>query len=255
MTDNVKVQIYRSENAKVRSLNDAGLDLAELCDEVVGLPGEGTKYVFPVRAQLTYYRLLHPHGTIQTEIIKQDDFQVQVKATVYSEDGKALATGHGMATANADSARGFQMLPTAESRAVGHALGFAGFGCQLRIQAYDGDDFVASQVLSTSDSENEQQPTPIASGEQPAPAATPDSINTRLKVSADDGKRVIRESFKIKSKRRSLQAHPTITRRSASSLMRVTQANRSFDCARKRLSWETNPRILWPRISPRAYRI
>jgi hypothetical protein len=97
----------------------------------------GAKGYAQVNERIKAYRKVYPSGSIETEIEDIKDDYIRIKATVYNEDDKVIATGTAseMLTGNdkKDYINKTSMVENCETSAVGRALGFAGFGVDTAI--------------------------------------------------------------------------------------------------------------------------
>ena len=97
----------------------------------------GAKGYAQVNERIKAYRKVYPSGSIKTEIEEIKDDYIRIKATVYNEDDKVIATGTAseMLTGNdkKDYINKTSMVENCETSAVGRALGFAGFGVDTAI--------------------------------------------------------------------------------------------------------------------------
>lgn len=97
----------------------------------------GAKGYAQVNERIKAYRKVYPSGSIETEIEEIKDDYIRIKATVYNEDDKVIATGTAseMLTGNEkkDYINKTSMVENCETSAVGRALGFAGFGVDTAI--------------------------------------------------------------------------------------------------------------------------
>jgi hypothetical protein len=188
MSESNRNNIFRgnSDCPAVSSINSVeGLDIAKLHEKHEGAPGETANYTFPVRAQLTWFRAKNVAGLVETEILFEDPFRAQVKATIYDDSGKKLSSGHGTANIQDDDRFANKLVETAESRAVSRALDIAGFGCQLSAKTYDETDSESPENPSQPDGAVKDDGMPAMPGEIPIPAKTPDRINGSKIVDAN----------------------------------------------------------------------
>lgn len=111
-----------------------GLNINDLATIIQGADGNDYK-LLKVKDRTSWYKMIYPKGQIVTELIHINDNMAVVKASIIDEDGKILATGHGEAFNTPDSPIEKYYVGCAETKAVGRALGFAGFGNQ-----FDEDD-------------------------------------------------------------------------------------------------------------------
>ena len=86
----------------------------------------------PVNERIKAFRAIYPEGSIDTEVVSEDDKVIAVKASVWAE-GKLLATGHAFEIKNGSYINKTSYLENCETSAVGRALGFAGFGIDAAI--------------------------------------------------------------------------------------------------------------------------
>lgn len=96
-------------NAEIKKTNIKGKQYAEVSERVLA------------------FRKLNPNGRIVTEIIDKTENDVTIKAMVYDEDRKELATGYA-SEVKKGLVNSISMLENCETSAIGRALGFCGFG-------------------------------------------------------------------------------------------------------------------------------
>lgn len=95
---------------------------------------KGKKYI-PVNERVKAFRMLVPEGTIETDLIRSDDYII-VKARI-------IVNGELKATAYAEEVRGSSNInrtsavENCETSAVGRALGFLGIGIDTSIASYE----------------------------------------------------------------------------------------------------------------------
>lgn len=87
---------------------------------------KGKQYA-EVSERVLAFRKLNPNGKIITEIIDKTENDVTIKATIYGEDEKELATGYA-SEVKKGLVNSISMLENCETSAIGRALGFCGFG-------------------------------------------------------------------------------------------------------------------------------
>ena len=169
---------FRGNCNELSKINEVPIDLALLAQETKpAFEGEPARKFFPVRAQLTWFRLKNGNsGTIQTEIVDRDEFTVVVKATV-TADGVIISNAFGSANAQNDDLDGMgKLIETAESRAISRALDFAGYGCQLDLNTFD--DTPSVQIT--------QNPEPTtAAAETGITPPTPGTVTKSAKIDAN----------------------------------------------------------------------
>jgi hypothetical protein len=134
-----------------------------------------------VAHRLIWFREEHPNGSITTEAITITDGFAIFKATVKSDEGLVLGTGHKKETSDYGD-----YVEKAETGAEGRALAVAGYGTQFEPAFDEGSRLVDSPVdIPKKGGDNEQQTTqtkPEASKTAPkseTPKANPSAIETK----------------------------------------------------------------------------
>ena len=169
------------------------MDLSRLTKESTPREeGEPVRKFFPVRSQLSWFRLQNGNkGSVLTEIVSMSETQAVLKARVLIE-GVEISCAHATANIQIDSqdASNYRLIEFAESKAISRALDFAGYGCQLDLDTLSQD--ADSQIIS---------PAPIASSEsnpaigQPNGAeqevCTPESPKGKMRVDANAPSNVV----------------------------------------------------------------
>lgn len=96
---------------------------------------KGKDYV-EVNQRILGFRQLYPNGTIETEIISNDNGVVTIKAIV--KDGeRVLATGHAQEKENSSYINTVSYIENCETSAVGRALGILGIGTDTSVRSLD----------------------------------------------------------------------------------------------------------------------
>lgn len=101
-------------------------ELERVNNEIKKTDIKGKKYA-EVSERVLAFRKLNPNGKIITEIIDKTDNDVTIKATIFGEDEKELATGYA-SEVKKGLVNSVSMLENCETSAIGRALGFCGFG-------------------------------------------------------------------------------------------------------------------------------
>lgn len=97
---------------------------------------KGKEYA-PVNERIKAFRMVYPNGVILTEIVKDDDIKIIMKATIYNEDDEILATGTAEEVRGSSNINRTSALENCETSAVGRALGLAGFGIDTSVASYE----------------------------------------------------------------------------------------------------------------------
>lgn len=101
-------------------------DIEQVNQEIKKTDIKGKQYA-EVSERILAFRKLNPNGKIITEIIDKSDNDVTVKAIIYDENEKELATGYA-SEVKKGLVNSISMLENCETSAIGRALGFCGFG-------------------------------------------------------------------------------------------------------------------------------
>lgn len=101
-------------------------DIEKVNAEIKKADIKGKKYA-EVSERILAFRKLNPNGRIITDIIDKTDNEVTMKAFVYDENEKVLATGSA-SEVKKGLVNSISMLENCETSAIGRALGFCGFG-------------------------------------------------------------------------------------------------------------------------------
>ena len=225
---------FRGNCNALSKINEVPIDLALLAQETKpAFDGEPTRKFFPVRAQLTWFRLKNGNsGTIQTEIVDRDEFTVVVKATV-TADGVIISNAFGSANAQNDDQDGMgKLIETAESRAISRALDFAGYGCQLDLNTFD--DTPSAQIAQN------PEPTTTAAETGITPP-TPGTVTKSAKIDTNAPSEIIDihdleaaqeekdQTEKKKPQRRSRKTEPAAPAPEATPITEPVEANTNED--------------------------
>ena len=101
-------------------------DIEKVNQEIKKTDIKGKKYA-EVSERVLAFRKLNPNGKIITEIVDKTENDVTIKATVYSENERELATGYA-SEVKKGLVNSISMLENCETSAIGRALGFCGYG-------------------------------------------------------------------------------------------------------------------------------
>lgn len=92
---------------------------------------KGKDYI-PVNERIKAFRMVYPHGTIQTEMLSNEDGVCIFKASAYDGD-VLLATGHAYEEEGSTFINKTSYIENAESSSVGRCLGLCGFGIDTSV--------------------------------------------------------------------------------------------------------------------------
>ena len=107
-----------------------------------------TQYAM-VNERIKGFRSICPAGAITTEIISLENGVVTMKATVYDDNGKIIASGLAQEKETSSFINKTSFIENCETSAVGRALGFAGIGV-------DGSMASAEEVANAIMNQNNQ---------------------------------------------------------------------------------------------------
>ena len=103
--------------------------------EITTTPIKGKNYAeVPQRVQA--FRKLYPEGSIETELISNENGVCVFKATA-SFGGVILGTGHAYEKENSSFINKTSYIENCETSAVGRALGFLGIGSETTMASYE----------------------------------------------------------------------------------------------------------------------
>lgn len=106
-----------------------------------------------VNQRIKAFRMLYPSGTIETELIQNENGVCIFRANIYDDD-KLLATGTAYEKENSTFINKTSYIENCETSAVGRALGMAGFGIDTSIaSAEEVQNAINNQVEITTEEE------------------------------------------------------------------------------------------------------
>ena len=112
-----------------------------------------------VNQRIKAFRMVYAQGSIPTEIVSMENGVIIMKASVYTDDGRLLATGTAYEKENSTFINKTSYIENCETSAVGRALGLAGFGIDTSIasaeevanaiQQQDQDKIIDNKLVSS----------------------------------------------------------------------------------------------------------
>lgn len=90
-----------------------------------------------VNQRIKAFRMVHPDGAIEPEIISIENGTIIMKCTVSDAEGNILAIGHAYEKENSTFINKTSYIENCETSAVGRALGLAGFGIDTSVASYE----------------------------------------------------------------------------------------------------------------------
>lgn len=86
-----------------------------------------------VNQRILGFRQLYPNGTIETQILSNDNGVCLMEATIKDAEGKILAKGHAFEQQGASYINKTSYVENCETSAIGRALGVLGIGAETSI--------------------------------------------------------------------------------------------------------------------------
>lgn len=123
---------YKDDERKKPTYNDIEKANAEI--KTLAL---GKKEYAEVAERVKAFRKLYPEGRILTEIVKNEDGVIIMRAVVSTEEFKVVATGYAQEKEGTSNINRFSALENCETSAVGRALGFLGLTGGGSIASYE----------------------------------------------------------------------------------------------------------------------
>ncbi len=107
-----------------------------------------------VNQRVKAFRICHPNGSIETEIISLENGVVTIRAKVFGESRDLLATGIAQEKETSSYINKTSFIENCETSAVGRALGFCGFGIDTSIASFEE---VANAIENQAKKEDKKQ--------------------------------------------------------------------------------------------------
>lgn len=138
------------------------LDLAIANEQIKTTDIKGKDYA-EVNQRIKAFRMVYPQGSIETEILEQENHRlldeetnvVVIKATVKTEEGHILATGTAYEKENSSFINKTSYIENCETSAIGRALGIAGFGIDVSVaSAEEVQNAIANQEVTQEEADS-----------------------------------------------------------------------------------------------------
>lgn len=111
---------------------------------------KGKEYA-EVNQRIKAFRMLHPTGTIETEMLSNENGICIFRAIVLDEEDNLLATGTAYEKENSTFINKTSYIENCETSAVGRALGMCGFGIDTSVAS-------AEEVQNAIANQNKKEP-------------------------------------------------------------------------------------------------
>lgn len=130
------------------------LDLAIANEQIKTTDIKGKDYA-EVNQRIKAFRMVYPQGSIPTEIVSIDNGVVIMKASVFTDDGKLLATGTAYEKEDSTFINKTSYIENCETSAIGRALGIAGFGIDVSVaSAEEMQNAIQNQEITQEEADN-----------------------------------------------------------------------------------------------------
>lgn len=107
-------------------------DIQKANDTIKTTDIKGKEYA-EVNQRIKAFRMIYPTGSIETEMLGNEDGICIFKATIKNEVGNIIATGTAYERENSTFINKTSYIENCETSAVGRALGMAGFGIDTSV--------------------------------------------------------------------------------------------------------------------------
>ncbi len=107
-------------------------DIAKANESIKTTDINGKEYA-EVNQRIKAFRMVHPNGTITTDIISIENGVVLMKASITDDDGRLIGTGYAYEKENGSFINKTSYIENCETSAVGRALGMCGFGIDTSV--------------------------------------------------------------------------------------------------------------------------
>ena len=130
------------------------LDLAIANEQIKTTDIKGKDYA-EVNQRIKAFRMVYPQGTIETEMLSNENGVVVFKANVYDEKGYLIATGTAYEKEDSSFINKTSYIENCETSAVGRALGMAGFGIDVSVaSAEEVQNAINNQAVTEEDAKS-----------------------------------------------------------------------------------------------------
>lgn len=111
-------------------------DIERVNATLKSMPIKGKNYI-EVNQRIKAFRMLHPQGSITTEMLSNENGICIFKAYVLTEEGHVLGTGTAYEKESGSFINKTSYIENCETSAVGRALGMCGFGIDTSVASYE----------------------------------------------------------------------------------------------------------------------
>ena len=107
-------------------------DIQKANETIITTNVKGKDYA-EVNQRIKAFRMVYPQGSLPTEMLSNENGVCIFKASVYTDDGKLLATGTAYEKEGSTFINKTSYIENCETSALGRALGIAGFGIDTSV--------------------------------------------------------------------------------------------------------------------------
>ncbi len=159
--------------------------LLKVNEKLNAIDVKGKNYA-PVSERVKGFRELCTNGRIETEIVDYSDGVITMKAFIYDEEGKLLATGYAQEKESSSYINRTSFVENCETSAIGRALGWCGIGVDGSIASADE---MANAIMNQNDdksTENTQKPAKGQKAQQRTAQKSDEQKDAELKAKATE---------------------------------------------------------------------
>lgn len=125
-------------------------DIAKANETIKTTNIKGKEYA-EVNQRIKAFRMVHPNGTITTDIVSIENGIVVMKASITDDEGRLIGTGYAYEKEKGSFINQTSYIENCETSAVGRALGMCGFGIDTSVAS-------AEEVQNAIKNQQSQQP-------------------------------------------------------------------------------------------------
>lgn len=107
-------------------------DIAKANETIKTTNIKGKEYA-EVNQRIKAFRMVHPNGTITTDIVNIENGIVLMKASITDDEGRLIGTGYAYEKEKSSFINQTSYIENCETSAVGRALGMCGFGIDTSV--------------------------------------------------------------------------------------------------------------------------
>ena len=128
-------------------------DIAKANETIKTTNIKGKEYA-EVNQRIKAFRMVHPNGTITTDIVSIENGIVLMKASITDDEGRLIGTGYAYEKEKSSFINQTSYIENCETSAVGRALGMCGFGIDTSVASAEE----VQNAIKNQQSQQSQQP-------------------------------------------------------------------------------------------------